>query len=147
MSWTLPTVAIFKTQFYRDFPYAPDSDSSNLDYVIDLDITNAINEAFTNFNYSLFGDQAVTIFLYLAAHTLVTNIRNSSMGLSSLAKFALESSSVGGVSISNNINDKFAGDPAFSGYLTTGYGKKYLDLVYPYTVGNVGISCGITTAA
>lgn len=148
MSWTLPTVAEFKTQFYRDFPYAPSTDPNNLDYVIDQDITNAINEASqSGFNYALFEDQAVFIFLYLAAHILVTNIRNSSMGLSSLAKFALDSSSVGGVSISNNINDRFAGDPTFSGYLTTGYGKKYLDLVYPYTVGNVQTNYGITTEA
>jgi hypothetical protein len=147
MSWTAPTVAQFKAQFYRDFPYAPATDLQNLDYVIDQDITNAITEALQNFNCALFGDNTTIIFLYLAAHTLVSNIRNSSMGLSSQAKFPLESSSVGGVSIANNINERFASDPIFAGYLTTGYGKKYLDLVYPYTIGNVGISCGITTPA
>lgn len=142
-----PTVALFKTQFFRDFPYAPAEDPTNLDYVTDTDITNAINEALLNFNDSLFGDLSLTVFMYLAAHILVMNIRNSSMGLSSLAKFALDSTSVGGVSISNNINDQFKNDPLFSSFLTTGYGKKYLDLVYPFTVGNVGTSCGRTTAA
>ena len=147
MSWTAPTVAQFKAQFYRDFPYAPATDTGNLDYVIDTDIQNAINEAQQNFNTCLFGDQTTTIFLYLAAHTMVMNIRNSSAGLGSLAKFAQDSSSVGGVSISNNINSIFADQPMFSDYLTTGYGKKYLDLVYPFTVGNVQMNCGTTTAA
>jgi len=147
MSMIAPTVAQFKSQFFRDFPYAPAEDPTNLDFVTDTDITNAINEALLNFNDSLFGDLSLTVFMYLAAHILVMNIRNSSMGLSSLAKFALDSTSVGGVSISNNINDRFKNDPLFSGFLTTGYGKKYLDLVYPFTIGNVGTSCGRTTAA
>ncbi len=147
MSWTLPTVAEFKAQFYRDFPYAPATDPNNLNFVIDQDITAAITEAQYNFNPNLFGDSTTYIFMFLAAHVLVMNIRNASMGLSSLAKFPLESSSVGGVSVSNNINERFASDPLFSGYLSTGYGKKYLDLVYPYTVGNVGVNCGVTTAA
>ncbi len=146
-SWTAPTVEEFKAQFFRDFPYAPDTDPDNTDYVTDQDITNAINEAIINFSCSLFGASTTYIFLYLAAHVMVSNIRNSSMGLNSQAKFPLESSSVGGVSIANNINERFASDPIFSNYLTTGYGKKYLELVYPYTVGNVGISCGRTTAA
>ncbi len=147
MSWTAPTATEFKAQFVRDFPYAPAADPTNLEYITDSDITAAINQAQINFNSGLFGDNATIIFMFLAAHTLIMNIRNSSMGLSSQAKFALNSSSVGGVSISNNINEQFANDPLFSGYLQTGHGKVYLDMVYPYTIGNVGISCGRTTDA
>lgn len=147
MSWTAPTIAEFKTKFYRDFSYAPDSDPDNLDYIIDQDIQNAIDEAQLNFNTDMFGDLTTPIFMQLAAHFLVENIRNSSMGLSSQAKFPLDSSSVGGVSISNNINERFKDDPLFSSYLTTGYGKKYLTMVYPFTIGNVNVSCGWTTPA
>ena len=147
MSWAAPTPAQFKAQFVRDFPYAPASAPNDLAYITDTDIQSAINEAQANFNSGLFGDSTTIIFMYLAAHTLVMNIRNSSMGLNSQAKFMLSSSSVGNVSITNNINEQFANDPLFSGLLKTGYGQKYLDMVYPYTVGNVGTSHGHTTYA
>lgn len=147
MSWTAPTTTEFKAQFVRDFPYAPSSAPTDLKYVTDADIQSAINEAQVSFNCGLFGANTTIIFMYLAAHTLVMNIRNSSMGLNSQAKFILESSSVGSVSITNNINERFASDPIFAGLLKTGYGQKYLDMVYPYTIGNVGESCGQTTYA
>lgn len=147
MSWTPPTVAEFKAKFFRDFPYAPIKDPTNLNYVTDADVQNAITEGQVDYNSGMFGDNATFFFLYLAAHYLVINIRNSSMGLSSQAKFALDSTSVGGVSISNNINERFASDPLFAGLLLTSYGQKYLDLVYPYTIGNVQGTCGTTTFA
>ncbi len=146
-SWKPPTVAEFKAQFVRDFPYAPTSAPNDINYILDSDIQSAINEAQVNFNIYLFGANTTIIFMYLAAHTMVMNIRNSSMGLNSQAKFPLESSSVGSVSITNNINDQFASDPSFSGFLKTGYGQKYLDMVYPYTIGNVQTDLGRTTFA
>ncbi len=146
-AWTPPTVAQFKAQFVRDFPYAPAAAPNDMAYVMDADVQSAINAAQVNFNTTLFGDNTTTIFMYLAAHTLVMALRNSSQGLNSQAKFALNSSSVGSVSITNNINEQFANDPMFSGYLKTGYGQTYLDMVYPYTIGNVGTSCGRTTYA
>lgn len=145
MSWTAPTVSEFKARFNRDFPYAPDTDPNNLDFVTDNDIQQAINEGQISFNSGIFGDNATPIFMYLAAHCLVVSIRNSGMGLASQAKFPLQSSSVGSVSISNDINERFSKEPMFAQYLETGYGKKYLQLSYPYTVGNVNISCGTTT--
>ena len=145
--FTLPTVAQFQAYFFRDFPYATVGDAS-LKYVQPQDITNAIAEANVDFNAGLFGSDAMTLFMYLAAHCMVENIRNSSMGLGSLAKFPLESSSVGGVSISNSICDRFKNDANFAKYLTTGYGKKYLTLAYPYTVGGgVGYEPGTITNA
>lgn len=151
--YTPPTVAQFKSQFFRDFPYAPAPLNVSTDpevlckYVVDLDIQNAINLAQANFNWCLFGNQSLTINLYLCAHIMVTNIRTSSAGLGSIAKFPMDSSSVGGISITNNINERFQNDPLFSGYLTTGYGKIYLDMVYPFTIGNVQISRGHTSYA
>lgn len=144
-AWVPPTVSEFKARFNRDFPYAPVSDPDNIDFVTDADIQLAINEGQISFNSSIFGDSTTPIFMYLAAHCLVTSIRNSGMGLASQAKFALNSTSVGGVSIDNNINEMFASNPMFSQYLETGYGKKYLQMIYPYTVGNVRISLGTTT--
>lgn len=146
MSFTPPTVAQFQAFFFRDFPYAPDNDPS-LKYIQPQDIQNAINEAMIDFNDCLFGVNAGAIFWYLAAHCMVENIRNSSMGLNSQAKFPLENSGVGGVSISNNIVARFAEDANFARFLTTGYGKKYLTLAYPYTVGAVGITPGTITSA
>ncbi len=146
-AWTPPTVAEFKAQFVRDFPYAPASAPDDLKFVTNADVQSAINTAQVNFNTCLFGANTTIIFMYLAAHVLVLALRNSSQGLNSQAKFALESSSVGSVSITNNINEQFANDPIFSGYLKTGYGQVYLDMVYPYTIGNVDISCGRTTYA
>ncbi len=147
MSWTPPTVAEFKANFFRDFSYAPSTDPNNLNYITDTDIQNAINQGQGNFSCTLFGTQTTPIFMNLAAHTLVLNIRNSSMGLNSQARFPLNSSSVGSVSISNNINEVFANDPMFAQYLKTGYGQLYLEAIYPYTIGNVDINCGRTTFA
>lgn len=136
-----PTIAQFQAYFFRDFPYAPPELATSTaattlcQYVINQDIQNAINEAAIDFNDALFGTNAMTLFYYLAAHFLVENIRNSSMGLNSQAKFPLESSSVGGVSINNSLCERLAQDANFAKYLTTGYGKKYLSMAYPYTVG------------
>lgn len=145
-NWAVPTVAEFKANFFRDFPYAPVGEPNNLKYVTDLDIQNAMNESAPNFP-GPFGDSARTAFFFAAAHNLVCNIRNSTMGLNSQAKFLLNSASVGGVSVSNNINERFARDPILAGYLTTGYGVKFLNMAYGYTIGNVGISYGRTSAA
>lgn len=147
-SWQPPTVADFKARWNRDFPYAPAEDPDNLKFVCNTDIQRAIDEALVNFSTWLFGDNTTLIFMWLAAHYLVVNIRNSGMGLASQSKFALNSTSVGGVNINNNINDRFAGDPMFAQYLTTGYGQQYLQLVYPYTVGaGVNVVKGTTTFA
>ncbi len=146
-SWTPPTVAEFKAQFVRDFPYAPASAPNDLGYVTDTDIQSAINEAQVNFNPVLFGANTTIIFMYLAAHTMVTSIRNSTLGLSSQSKFLLQSANVGSVSLTNNVSEIYAQNPMFSALLTTGYGQKYLDMVYPYTIGNVHTDLGRTTFA
>ena len=77
-----PAVGDFKTYFVRDFNFAPSGDANNLDFITDTDITRAINEGLINFNQELFGDNATTIFMYLAAYTLVVNLQNSAKGIS-----------------------------------------------------------------
>ena len=69
------------------------------------------------------------------------------MGLGSLAKFPLENSNVGGVSVSNSIVGRFKDDANFAKYLSNGYGKKYLTLAYPYTIGSVSYTPGTVTNA
>lgn len=145
--WTAPTVSEFKAFFVRDFPYAPEDDAGNLDYVIDADIERAISEGQIPFNYDLFGDNATSVFMYLAAHFLAVNLQNAQKGLQGQARFPAMSKSVGSVSVSNAIPEKFVNNPLYSGYLKTSYGQKYLELAYPYTIGRVKLIRGATTFA
>jgi Protein of unknown function (DUF4054) len=146
-AWTPPTTAQFQSYFFRDFPYAPATDPNDTDYVTPTDIANASTEAQVNFSAGVFGANADILFYYLWAHFLVINLQNAQKGLSAQAQFALESSSVGSVSLTNQIVDRFKDDPIFSSLLTTGYGKKFLDLAYPYTIGGVNLNFGNTTSA
>ena len=130
-----PSVADFQAYFARDFNFAPANDDSNIDkYVVSADITKAITEAQVNFNETLFSDPTVP-FMYLTAYVLVVNIQNSARGLSSQAKFPISSNSVGGVSVSFQIPDRYAKDAFLQQYTKNGYGMKYLELVLPYLVG------------
>jgi hypothetical protein len=139
--WTPPTIAEFQAQFYRDFPFAPpeyatDTGAETLKkFVINQDVQNAINLASIDFNDALFGTNATQIFMYLAAHYLIESLNAASMGLNSQARFSLESSSVGGVSIANNVWEWAKSNPQFAKFLNTRHGQIYLELVYPYTIG------------
>lgn len=137
--WSAPSVGDFKTFFARDFNFAPTDDVSNLDYIIDADLTRAIAEAVINFNSALYGDDAQTtlIFMYLAAFHLVANLQNSAKGISSQAKFPISSNSVGGVSLNFNIPEQYSTDAFIQQYTLNGYGMKYLSLVLPFITGNV----------
>ena len=128
------TISEFKSYFARDFNFAPADDQGNIDqYIVDADITKAITESVLNFNDGLFNDPA-TIFMYLVAYTLVVNLQNSAKGISSQAKFPINSNSVGGVSISFAIPERYAKDAFIQQYTKNGYGMKYLELVLPYLV-------------
>jgi Protein of unknown function (DUF4054) len=146
MSWAAPTTTQFKAFFGRDFSFAPADDAVNTDYVCDADITKAIGEAQINFNSGLFGtdDNSTNVFMYLAAFHLVENLRNSAKGISAQAQMAINSSSVGGVSVNYVIPEDITKDSQLSVYLTNGYGKKYLTLVIPYLSGNINVYQGTT---
>jgi hypothetical protein len=144
--WTPPVPADFKSYFQRDFPYAPEHDANNPKYITNVDIDKAIAEALFNFNSGLVGGtQATMMFMYLAAHYLVTNIRMSSKGLDSQAEQMIQSKSAGGVSVGYQIPEKIAKSPILAQYLTTGYGQKYLELAMKYIVGRVSNVEGTTT--
>lgn len=148
MAFTTPTVADFKAKFFRDFSYAHADAQNNLDFVVDLDITNAISQALLNFNEGLLADDdaAELAFLYLAAFFLVSNLQNSSQGIGAQMKFPINSKSVGGVSLSYSIPERYTKDPVISLYTTNGYGMMYLSMILPCLTGNVELIQGYTTA-
>jgi hypothetical protein len=139
-----PSVSDFKTYFVRDFNFAPENDQNVDKYIVDADIIRAITESQASFNETLFGDNATIIFMYLVAYTLVVNIQNSSKGISSQAKFPISSNSVGDVSITFQIPDRYQKDALLQQYTKNGYGMKYLELALPYLVGVTSSACRTT---
>lgn len=145
--WTPPTVADFKAYFTRDFPYAPQTANSNLDYVTDSDIQKAIDQAGIHFNDALgmTGAEATIAYQYLTAFYLVVDLQMAGQGLGSSAVFPVQSQSVGPVSVGYQIPERLLKDPVISYFSQNMYGQKYLSIVLPYAVGNVGIALGTTT--
>ncbi|WP_299074740.1 DUF4054 domain-containing protein [uncultured Paraglaciecola sp.] len=143
------TVSDFKTYFRRDFPYAPDDANfcSNSDtYIFDEDITKAFGEAKMMLNQALFSsDDGITIaYQYLTAHYLVHDINTGLQGVESTGNNPVSSRSVGSVSESYSIPQRYLDDPQLSFFTNTGYGMKYLSLILPALAGNVGSVCGAT---
>lgn len=125
-----------------------DQVSDSIDnYVQDSDIERAFLEAQANFNQSLFSSDAQIIqgYLYLTAHYLVMDLRNALSGLDSASSFPVNSRSVGSVSESYTVPDVYQNNPTYSYFAQSGYGLKYLSLIYIRTVGNVNVVCGSTT--
>lgn len=141
MAYVYPDATDFKDYFTRDFPYGSDSAT-----VMDSDIEKAIGEAKFNFNSGLFSSQEnFTIgFLYLTAHYLVTDLRNSSQGINGAYTWLESSKSVGSVSQSFSIPERILADPYLSMLSKTNYGAKYISLILPQLVGNFGIVYGRT---
>lgn len=90
-----PTIAEFKSFFFRDFPYG-----TTLDKVTDQDISNALSECDVNFNPDFFDSQAnYTLgFLLLTAHLMVMSLRSSSQGIAGQYDWLVSSKGVGSVS-------------------------------------------------
>lgn len=109
------------------------------DWVLDSDITNAFAEAQINFNQGLFNsDAAITLgYLYLTAHYLVNDLRAAGSGLSASGSLPVTARSVGSVSESYGIPDKYLSKPEYAFYITSPYGMKYLQMILPYLKGNV----------
>ena len=128
------SVSDFQTFFARDFNFAPANDDSNIDqYICTADITRAITEANIHFNDTLFSDPA-TVFVYLVAFHLVSNLQNSAKGISSQSKFPISSSNVGSVSFTFAIPERYSKDAFIQSYTTNGYGMKYLSFALPVLV-------------
>ena len=118
-----------------------------LNYVADTDITEAFAEAEQMLNQALFcTDADITRgYLYLTAHMMVTNLQNSMQGVFSKGSQVLASKGAGSVNASYAIPEKYINDPNLNAYVKTGYGLKYLNMVYPRLVGHVSIAIGRTT--
>lgn len=147
MSYPYPSVDDFKDYFTRDFPYqpAPPADQSNA-FVQDADIAKAQVEASFNFNpdFASSEDQFDLLFNYLTAHYLVIDLRNASQGVAGKFAWSEQSKTVGSVSQSFAIPQMILDNPSLSLLTTTTYGAKYLQLIFPQTVGVMTPICGWT---
>lgn len=142
MAYVAATVAQFKTQFNRDFPYSTDIALG----VVDTDITNAFNLVDASINQAMWNGQTqYTIgYLYLAAHFLVLNIRASTQGLNGQYNFLQNSKSAGPVTESFTIPQRVIDNPDFAQYFKTNYGAMYMQLLWPQLAGQTFTVAGRT---
>lgn len=129
-----------------DTDYWVKYDASLDDYVQDDDIERAFDEAEFNINQEIFSSDAQIkiAFLYVTAHYLVHDVRAANQGIESTGSFNVSARSVGKVSETYAIPQRYLDSPTFSFYTTSAYGMKYLSLVMPHLIGNVGIVGGGT---
>ncbi len=144
MAFLNPTVADFKSYFFRDFPYGTDVETQ----VLDQDIAKAFQQVNVNINQALFGDQSsYTIgYLLMSAHFLVINLRASSQGLNGSYAFLENSKSVGNVSQGFSIPQRILDNPYWAMLMTTSYGAEFLMMILPQLCGQVFTVLGRTRA-
>lgn len=135
MTFIQPTIQQFKEEFFRDFPFGKDPNTS----ILDIDIQKAFNRTNVNFNTSFFADQTSYAigFLLLSAHFLVLNIRSSSQGLSGQYNFLQAGKGAGSVNESFSIPQRILDNPEFSMLAKTNYGAQYLFLLLPQLSGQI----------
>lgn len=119
------------------------NDSVN-NYVSDSDIQRAWAEALSNFNLALGGtdDETKLAFLYLVAFYLAYDLQLASGGAYGNITFPATSVTVGSVSESYYVPKAYLESPILSFYARNGFGLKYLNLIYPKLIGNVGVVAG-----
>lgn len=138
-----PAIADFKAYFRRDFPYG-----STAEKVADSDIQKAFDQATCLINEGLFASQtAYNIgFLTLAAHYLVMDFRNSSLGVKSEYDWLRVSKSVSGTAYGYTIPQYILDHPVLGMLSQTGYGAKYLTMVLGNLAGQMFTVTGTTQA-
>ncbi|MBO7735906.1 MAG: DUF4054 domain-containing protein [Methanobrevibacter sp.] len=137
------TTAEFKTWFVRDFPFS--QNDNDLSGIVTADIDKAFAEAMFVYNRQLFTDSEYKIaFLYLAAHYLVIDLKNSSTGLKGAFSGLMSSKSVGSVSVGYSLPTWVMENPLYSLIAQTPYGAKYLSLAIARCVGNMAVVKGCT---
>jgi hypothetical protein len=143
MNLSLITVADFKAQFVRDFVYGTTTDT-----VMDADISRAFSEAIVGLNQALYTDDTTIkmVYLYLAAHYLVLDIRAANANIEGSGFFPVNSRSAGSVSESYAVPQAYLDSPILSIYSQTQYGMKFLALTLPMLAGNVVSVYGGTSA-
>ena len=113
------TVSDFKTYFRRDFPYLPTDSSTYCDedkYILDSDIEKAFIEAQMVYNQSLFGEDAFirVAYYYLTAHYLCIDMKAASAGLGGVGNLPVSARTVGSVSETYSIPQRYLDDPQLS---------------------------------
>lgn len=145
MAYENPSIQDFKDLFFRDFPYGVNPEEN----VLDQDIANAFRQTNVTINQGYFPDQDTytLYYLYLSAHFLVLSLITSSLGvLGSGFNYAESSKSVGSVSQSFSIPQKFLDNPVLGSYMQTRYGSMYLQYLLPQLNGQIFIAYGRTQA-
>lgn len=141
------TLNDFKKRFARDFKYG-----SGPDTVMDSDIANAMQDALLVFNPGLFSVADGWLgFLYIVAHYVRINIeaagglalQNEGLGTENQAEQVLSGAGISGVS-KNYVEppDWVKRIPILQQFWLTTYGQKYVAMVQPKLVGNVGAVMG-----
>lgn len=132
--FVIPSVSDFKNYFVRDFPYGTEATT-----VMDIDITNAMQDAGVNFSMDLWANQQsyTVAYLLLSAHFLVMNLRASSQGISGQYSWMQTGKGVGSVNESVQIPERIMNNPEYAMLTKTFYGAKYLFLILPQLSGQV----------
>lgn len=134
MPFLFPTVAQFKSYFFRDFPYGTDPTTS----ILDQDISNALQCAENDFPQGLFttqGDFTQGVLL-LSAHWLYMNIKAAG-GLSAQPNWVQTAKAVGNVSESFQVPQYIMDNPQLAMLSQTWYGKQYLFQILPRLSGQM----------
>lgn len=133
MAYNNPSVADFKSQFLRDFPYGTDPKTS----VLDSDISQSFQQVNMGINPGLFADQGSYTFGYnlLTAHYLSLSIQRSSQGFNGQYNFLQASKGVGAVNEAFSIPQRILDNPKFAMLAKTTYGAQYLELLLPQLTG------------
>lgn len=142
MAFSNPSVADFKNQFFRDFPYGTDVETQ----VLDQDITGAFLYVNVNMNQALFADQGSYTLGYnlLAAHYLVTNLRASSQGINGQYNFLQNSKNAAAIAEAFSIPQRILDNPDWAMLCKTNYGAQFIQLIIPQMGGQMWIAYGST---
>lgn len=135
------TIDDFKTFFAKDFDYGTD-----ITQVSDADIAKAMVEAGMNFNEKLFDciEEKKLIFSYLTAYYLVVDINNTNTQGASNNGGLVTYRQVRNVAESFKVPKWVEENPMLSQFAQNGYGLKYITMIYPYLIGNMGVVPGAT---
>ena len=129
---------------FEDEYYWEKVDGDVTDYVGDCDIDRAFKEANVTFNEGLCGtdESAQLMFLYLAAFYLAYDLAVAAGGAYGAVNFPATGVKVGSVSEEYYVPKAYLEDPILGFYARNGFGLKYLNMLYPRLVGNVGVVAG-----
>ena len=135
------TIDEFKEFFSKDFEYG-----NGEGQVSDSEIVRAMNEAGMNYNESILSDcgSKKIIFSYLTAYYLVIDINNANAQGASNNGGLVTYRQVRNVAESFKVPKWIEENPMLSQFAQNGYGLKYITMIYPYLIGNVGIVPGAT---